>query len=98
MIIVYMNSLMCPQIATFRKCSVAFIAFVRLFTCMPPHMNLECARSHKFISTLITDIWSLSRVSSFMIGQVSLSCETHFTVSEVTLKRLKSIMDSHMSE
>lgn len=94
----YMNSLMRPQIATFGKTSVTFIAFVRFLACMSSHVYFQCAGTHKFIATLFTDIRSLTRVPSLMIGQMTLSGEAHLTISEVTLEGFQSVVYPHMSE
>lgn len=93
-----MNSQMSSEITTFGERTVALVAFVGFFASMSPHMNFQSTRSHELIIAGLTDIGALARVSSLVVGQVSLRCEMHITICKVAFKRSLTIMDPHMCE
>lgn len=65
---------------------------------MAAHVNFEGTWSHKLIVAHLTDVRPLSRVPSFMISQMTLCCEAHITISELTLEGFLPIMNTHVSE
>lgn len=65
---------------------------------MSSHMDLESAWSHKFVAANITDVRSLSWMSSLVVSKVALGGEAHIAVSKVTFERLLTIVDPHVSE
>jgi fluoride ion exporter CrcB/FEX len=93
-----MNTKVCSKIPALGERTVALVAFVRLFTSMSSHMDLESARSHEFVITGFTNVGSLTRMSSFMVSEVTLRSEMHITICKITFKRSLTIMNSHMRE
>lgn len=65
---------------------------------MSSHMDLESAGSHELVIAHFADVWSLPRMASFVICQVTLGREVHVTVCEITLERLLTIVYPHMRE
>lgn len=94
----YMNPLMSAKIAALRKSPLTFFTFVRFLPSVTPNMNLQSARSHELIATCVANVRSLPRVSSLVVSQVPLRCETHVAISEIALVGLRSVMNSHMCE
>jgi hypothetical protein len=58
----------CPQISAFRKSPLAFVAFVRSFTSVSSQVDLKRAGSHEFVTAVLALVWSLARVSSFVVS------------------------------
>jgi hypothetical protein len=93
-----MYLLVSTKIAALRKCPLTFLALIRFFSSVPPHMDFKGARTHEFVIANFTCKWSFSRMSSLVVSQMPLCCETHFAICEITPKGLLPVMDPHMSE
>ena len=63
----YMLLLMSAQIATFSELLIANVTLIWLLPCVPTHMNLQSARPHKGLITLITFKGPFARMSAHMI-------------------------------
>ena len=61
-------------------------------------MDFKSTGSHKFVTAIFADIRAFTRMSSFMVGKMSLCGKTHIAVSEITFERFLPVMNSHMGE
>ena len=94
----YVYPLVSTEISAFRESTVTFFTFIWSFSCVSSHMNFQGTWSHKFISANFTYIWSFTRMSPFVVCQMTLGSKTHVTVSKIAFKRLLTIVDPHMGQ
>jgi hypothetical protein len=97
-LLILMSLLMSSEIATLRESSLTFFAFVGSLSSMSSHVNLQSTGPHELVVALSTDIRSLPWVLSLVVSQVSLSGETHITVSIIAFEGFLAVVDSHMCE
>ena len=92
--LVYLH--MRSKVATFGETLITTRAQVRPLTCMPTHVDLECATPHKFLVTILAGKGSVSRVTSHMIGEVALGSEAAFTRFKRAFVGFFSVVNSHV--
>ena len=92
----YMLLLMSAQIATFSELLIANATLIGLLPCVPTHMDLQSARPHKGLITLITFEGPFACVPAHMIAQVTMSGECAAAVRHRALEWFLAKVDPHV--
>ena len=89
---IHMDFFVRSQVARFREFFEANIAFKWLLTSVSTHVDLQSARSHEALATLVALERSLARVPPEVVAQVSVGCEGPIAALEGALERPLAIM------